>query len=85
MLEEEDMKTTGVSTRSTVYFEPGLHRALRVKAAHAQRTLSDLVNDAVRRALTEDEEDLAAFRDRANEPVLTYEDLLKDLKAHGAI
>jgi hypothetical protein len=47
--------------------------------------LSDLVNDAVRLVLREDEEDLAAFRERANEPILTYEDLLRDLKAHGKI
>ena len=71
--------------RSTVYFSPDLHRALRIKAAHTQRTVSDLVNDAVRLALREDQEDLAAFVERQEEPVMTYEDLLKDLKAHGKI
>jgi predicted DNA binding CopG/RHH family protein len=71
--------------RSTVYFEPELHRALRVKAAHSQRTLSDIVNEAVRLALREDEEDLAAVKSRAHERALTYEELLKDLKAHGKI
>jgi len=71
--------------RSTVYFSPDLHRALRVKAAHTQRTVSDLVNDAVRMALREDQEDLAAFVERQEEPVMTYEELLKDLKAHGKI
>jgi hypothetical protein len=71
--------------RSTIYFRPGLHRALRIKAAETQRTLSDLVNDAVQTALREDEEDLSAFDERANEPTLTYETLLKDLKAHGKI
>jgi len=74
-----------LAKRSTIYFRPELHRALRVKAAHTQRSLSDLVNDAVRLVLREDEEDLAAFRERANEPILTYEDLLRDLKAHGKI
>jgi hypothetical protein len=74
-----------VAKRSTVYFEPELHRALRVKAAHSQRTLSEIVNEAVRRSLREDQEDLAAFAERAREPVLTYEALLKDLKAHGKI
>ena len=68
--------------RSTVYFSPDLHRALRIKAAHTQRTVSDLVNDAVRMALREDQEDLAAFVERQSEPVMTYEALLKDLKAH---
>ena len=71
--------------RSTIYFQPDLHRALRVKAAHTQRSLSDLVNDAVRMVLREDQEDLASFDERADEPTLTYEELLKDLKAHGKI
>lgn len=71
--------------RSTVYFSPDLHRALRIKAAHTQRTVSDLVNDAVRLALREDQEDLAAFIERQEEPVMTYEELLRDLKAHGKI
>ena len=74
-----------LAKRSTIYFRPELHRALRIKAAHTQRSLSDLVNDAVQLALREDEEDLAAFRERANEPILTYEDLLRDLRAHGKI
>jgi hypothetical protein len=78
--------TMGQSARrSTVYFSPDLHRALRIKAAHSQRTVSDLVNDAVRLALREDQEDLAAFVERQEEPVMTYEELLKDLKAHGKI
>jgi hypothetical protein len=71
--------------RSTIYFSSDLHRALRIKAAHTQRTLSDLVNDAVRLALREDQEDLAAFVERQAEPVMSYEELLKDLKAHGKI
>jgi hypothetical protein len=71
--------------RSTIYFEPNLHRALRVKAAHTQRTVSELVNDAVRIALREDQEDLAAFDERRNESTISYEELLKDLKAHGKI
>ena len=71
--------------RSTIYFEPDLHRALRIKSVHAHRTMSDLVNDAVRVALREDQEDLAAFDERAHESTMTYEDLLKDLKAHGKI
>lgn len=71
--------------RSTVYFKPELHRALRIKAAHTHRTVSDLVNDAVRVTLREDQEDLAAFEERTEEPIMSYEDLLKDLKAHGKI
>ncbi len=74
-----------MTNRSTIYFEPDLHRALRLKSAHTRRSLSELVNDAVRRALQEDQEDLAAFEERVNEPLISYEDLLKDLKKHGKI
>ena len=71
--------------RATVYFEPDLHRAIRLKAAHTHRSISEIVNDAVRLALREDEEDLAAFEDRVAEPTMSYEALLKDLKAHGKL
>lgn len=73
------------SKRSTVYFDENLHAALRLKAAHTQRSVSELVNDAVRAALAEDQEDLAAFQERAGEPTLSYEELLNDLKAHGQL
>lgn len=73
------------SKRSTIYFDPQLHAALRLKAAHTNRSLSDIVNDAVREALAEDQEDLAAFDDRVSEPTMSYEALLNDLKAHGKI
>lgn len=71
--------------RSTIYFEPSIHEALRLKAASTHRSLSALVNDAVREAFTEDQEDLAAFEERQAEPTVTYEALLNDLKAHGKI
>jgi hypothetical protein len=74
-----------IAKRSTIYFDPKLHRALRIKATHTQRTLSALVNEAVRMALREDQEDLAAFEERSAEPLMTYEELLKDLKTHGKI
>lgn len=73
------------SKRSTIYFDPELHAALRLKAAHTNRTLSELVNDAVREALAEDQEDLAAFEERVAEPTISYETLLNDLKADGKI
>ena len=73
------------SKRSTVYFDENLHAALRLKAAHTHRSVSDIVNDAVRAALAEDQEDLAAFQERAHEPTLSYEELLDDLKAHGQL
>ncbi len=76
---------SGTATRSTIYFEPDLHRALRLKAAHTRRSISDLVNEAVRQALREDQEDLAAFEERVKEPLISYEELLNDLKKHGKI
>jgi hypothetical protein len=71
--------------RATVYFEPALHKAIRLKAAHGNQSISQIVNDAVRMALLEDHDDLAAFEDRVAEPVMSYEALLKDLKAHGKL
>jgi plasmid stability protein len=73
------------TTRATIYFEPDLHKALRLKAADTHRSVSEIVNDAVRLALREDQEDLAAFDDRVAEPTISYEALLKDLKAHGKL
>ena len=74
-----------LSKRSTVYFEPEIHHALRIKAASTHRSLSEVVNEAVRLALREDQEDLSAFDERAAEPTLSYEELLEDLKAHGKL
>lgn len=76
---------TQSARRSTVYFEPALHKALRFKSATTLRPLSELVNEAVRQSLREDEIDLAAFETRIAEPTISYEALLKDLKAHGKL
>jgi len=74
-----------MNKRSTIYFKPELHKALRMKAANTERSISGLVNDSVRQALREDHEDLAAFEERAAELTITYEALLEDLKVHGKI
>ena len=74
-----------LSKRSTVYFETEIHQALRVKAATTHQSVSEVVNEAVRAALNEDQEDLNAFSKRANEATLSYEELLEDLKLHGKI
>lgn len=66
-----------LSVRSTIYFEPDVHRALRLKAASAHRSVSDIVNEALRQSMREDQEDLAAFESRVAEPTMTYETLLK--------
>jgi hypothetical protein len=71
--------------RATVYFEEDLHRALKIKAAEASSSVSDLVNDAVKQALAEDLEDLQGFRDRESEPTVDFESFLKTLKNDGRI
>ena len=73
------------SKRSTVYFEPDIHHALRVRAVNTQQSVSEFVNEAVRRALREDQEDLSAFDERVAEPVISDEALLNDLKSHGTL
>ena len=71
--------------RATVYFDPALHRALRLKAAETDCSVSDLVNDAVRQALAEDADDFAAFEAREGEADYLFEDVVKDLKRRGKI
>ena len=74
-----------VAKRATVYFDESLHKALRLKAAETDQSISDLVNTAVRTTLLEDAEDLAAFRERAKEPTRAFEDLVRDLKRRGKL
>jgi hypothetical protein len=71
--------------RATVYFDPYLHRALRLKAAATDRSISGLVNDAVKAALAEDASDIEAFEIREKEPNYAFEDVVKDLKRRGKI
>jgi hypothetical protein len=71
--------------RATIYFDPDLHRAVRLKSVQTSRSISDIVNESLRESLREDQEDLEAFEQRASEPVMSYETLLKKLKADGKI
>jgi hypothetical protein len=77
------MKTA--QKRATVYFDPELHRALRLKALETERSVSDLVNEAIRAQLAEDLEDLEAFAARVEEPNLAFEDVVKGLRQRGKI
>lgn len=74
-----------LSKRSTVYFDPAIHQALRLKAATNHSSLSELVDEAVRLLMREDQEDLAAISARANEPEMSYEAMLEVLKQDGKI
>ena len=77
------MKTTAKKT--TIYFDPQIHKALRLKAAETDSSISDIVNEAIRIVLAEDAEDIAAFAERSHEPNLSFEEVLKDLKRRGKI
>ena len=74
-----------LSKRSTVYFDPSIYQALRLKAASTHTSFSELVDEAVRLLLREDQEDLSAFSERVKEPEISYEALLNDLKKHDKI
>jgi len=76
---------SNLSKRSTVYFEPDIHQALKIRAASAHLSISELIDEAVRLLMREDQEDLAAVSERAGEAEMSYEDLLNDLKSHGKI
>lgn len=76
---------TTLSKRSTIYLEPALHQALRHKAFETSRSMSEIINEVVREALAEDAEDLALFAERADEPLVGYEQMVKRLKEDGRI
>ena len=76
---------TVMTKRTTVYLEQELHQALRLKAAVTDRSVSQLINEMIRDQLAEDADDLRVFRERADDPVIDYESLLEDLRAHGKL
>jgi hypothetical protein len=77
------MKT--LAKKSTIYFDPQIHKALRLKAVETDSSVSDIVNEAIRIVFVEDAEDIAAFGERAHEPNLSFEEVLKDPKRRGKI
>lgn len=72
-------------SKATLYLDEAVHKALRIKAAETQQTMSDLVNDALKAALREDLEDITDWKERRNEKTLSYDELLKKLKEDGTI
>jgi plasmid stability protein len=73
------------SKRATVYFDAAVHRALRVKAAETDRSVSELVNEAVRASLSEDADDLLTVEEREGEPALSFADVVKDMRRRGQL
>ncbi|MCP3892933.1 MAG: CopG family transcriptional regulator [Desulfobulbaceae bacterium] len=76
---------TTPAKRSTIYFDPALHKALKLKSVETSRSITDLVNEAVRESLFEDAEDIIAFEKRKNEPLISYDQMVKKLKKNGSI
>jgi len=75
----------GEAKRVTVYFDPDVHKALRLKAAGTERSVSSMVNDAVRAALAEDAEDLSAFEERLHEPTIDFDEFVASLRRRGKL
>jgi hypothetical protein len=71
--------------RATIYFDPELHKALKLKSVETSRSITDLVNEAVRKSLSEDAEDIIAFENRKDEPLISYDQMIKRLKKNGSI
>ena len=74
-----------LNKRATIYFDPEIHKVLKLKSFETSRSISEIVNDAIRYELAEDAEDLKAFKDRANEVTLSFEKVLTELKKNGKI
>jgi len=73
------------NARATIYLERDVFKAVKIKSAATDRTVSRLVNDALKRCLREDADDLAAFESRAGQPKLSFEEVVKSLKRAGRI
>jgi hypothetical protein len=71
--------------RATVYFDPVIHKALKLKSIETSRSISELVNDAVKEALSGDAEDIVAVEERAHEPLVSFAEMVKRLKQDGRI
>ncbi len=76
---------SNLSKRSTIYFDPSIHQALKIKSVTTSQSVSELVDEAIRQVMTEDQEDLETYAKRIEEPDISYEELLNDLKQHGKI
>jgi hypothetical protein len=81
----EGIIVTTQNKRTTIYLDADLHRALRLKSATLSRSVTELINDAVRESLAKDAEDLVAFEDRVKEPLISYDEMVKRLKKDGKI
>jgi hypothetical protein len=72
-----------MNSKATLYLDQKLLKAAKIKAAHTEKTLSYLVNEALRQSLQEDAADYSAFNKRAKESARSLESVLKDMKRDG--
>ena len=76
---------TTLSKRSTIYLDPEVHQALRLKSLETSRSMSEIINEVLKESLSEDAEDLDAFDERAEESLISYEQMIKRLKKDGRL
>lgn len=76
---------TTQAKRATIYLDPELHKALRLKAVETSRSVSKLVNEAIRESLAEDAEDIAAFEEKSSEPLISYDEMVLRLRKNGRL
>jgi len=74
-----------LSKRATVYLDPQLHKVLKLKAAETSVSISQIIDEALRKELAEDAEDLKVIKERVKEPTISYEKVLAQLKRDGKI
>ncbi len=74
-----------LNKRATIYFDPEIHKVLKIKAAETSRSISEIVDDAIRQELAEDADDLRFFKEREHEASVSFEKVLADLKKNGKI
>ena len=73
------------SRRATINFDADVHRALRLGAAACNRSISDMVNEAVRMTLAEDADDLIDSDQRHAEESSSFEEFVTGLRNGGRI
>lgn len=71
--------------RATIYFDPIIHKTLKLKSIETSKSISELVNESVKETLSEDAEDITAFEKRAHEPLVSFSEMVKRLKNDGRI
>ena len=74
-----------LTKRATVYFDPDIHKTLKVRAAETSSSISEIINKLLKNEFLADQEDLKVYRERLSEPTISYEKLISDLKKNGKI